>query len=532
MVKAYCPPLDPALFFAISSDYDRHDAEAVRQMRLILDPLKQSALDAESAPMDADHGSDSWLGVGDSTSERADSSHERSSYSSDLLSPSQSSWHGHEGTLLDDADPDENPSEDAKRYAISLEDLGTDGKVSLLEEMFPRLKAFNVVYALKKCEHNFSRTVEELLNQVFFEEEEELGQERLQAKGVDGFAEELVTNTKKSKGKKKRQQRNNSRSSPLPTTAADESKEVNASKWDSMRQDVDFVTSRTKLPMQNVSSLYHKSGAGLSATVRSMLDAEKQVEWDPAELGLAAEVNAIDLGRAFPSVATVHIFTLIRLTHPSAAAAHDLARVLTQKPPKPQGHAGIQIITRLPPIDLGLPDKTVRPHAAADRPASLSQATALSKSHGLARQAAFSQASAAYRKSKSDHLMGAVAGYYSSVGREHDAQAKTYGSAAADALVDAQSGRNELDLHGVSVRDAVRIARERVTTWWASPGASRVGGREGVGGAYRIVTGKGLHSEGGKGRIGPAVGRMLVREGWKVEVGSGSLTVTGVAKPR
>jgi hypothetical protein len=30
--------------------------------------------------------------------------------------------------------------------------------------------------------------------------------------------------------------------------------------------------------------------------------------------------------------------------------------------------------------------------------------------------------------------------------------------------------------------------------------------------------------------LGPAVGKMLIREGWKVEVGNGVLVVTGVAR--
>jgi len=95
-------------------------------------------------------------------------------------------------------------------------------------------------------------------------------------------------------------------------------------------------------------------------------------------------------------------------------------------------------------------------------------------------------------------------------------------------LVADQSTRTELDLHGVNVKDALRISRERVTTWWHELGEGRIGGR-GVGSGYRIVTGMGNHSEGGKGKLGPAVGKMLIREGWKVEVRGGVLIVTGVA---
>ena len=47
---------------------------------------------------------------------------------------------------------------------------------------------------------------------------------------------------------------------------------------------------------------------------------------------------------------------------------------------------------------------------------------------------------------------------------------------------------------------------------------------------FKIVTGIGSHSKNHAPRIGPAVTKMLVREGWRVEVGHGELLVTGKAK--
>jgi hypothetical protein len=121
--------------------------------------------------------------------------------------------------------------------------------------------------------------------------------------------------------------------------------------------------------------------------------------------------------------------------------------------------------------------------------------------------------------------MGAAAAYYSSVGRDFDAKAKSAVSATADATAARQATATQLDLHGIGVADAVRIAREKVTSWWVGLG-DRAHGHAG----YKIITGKGTHSEGGVARVGPAVSRMLIREGWRVEVGSGSMIVTGVVK--
>jgi hypothetical protein len=96
---------------------------------------------------------------------------------------------------------------------------------------------------------------------------------------------------------------------------------------------------------------------------------------------------------------------------------------------------------------------------------------------------------------------------------------------AAEKLVESQSFKGGVDLHGVSVEDAKRITGEKVREWWQGLGEERKG-------EFRIVTGKGNNSERGVGKLGPAVGKMLIREGWKVEVTPGFLVIKGLAKRR
>jgi hypothetical protein len=137
------------------------------------------------------------------------------------------------------------------------------------------------------------------------------------------------------------------------------------------------------------------------------------------------------------------------------------------------------------------------------------------------------------RKANSDNLLSGAAAYYSQLGRDAHASLLSASAAEADTLVESQSSPTRLDLHGVSVKDAVRIASVNVRRWWEGLGESRVragGGKNGVGEGYRIITGLGRHSEGRRARLGPAVCRKLVEEGWKVEVWSGSLTIMGRRK--
>ncbi|KAI9663592.1 MAG: hypothetical protein M1829_006051 [Trizodia sp. TS-e1964] len=173
-----------------------------------------------------------------------------------------------------------------------------------------------------------------------------------------------------------------------------------------------------------------------------------------------------------------------------------------------------------------------KPHdlAAGKHRLSLPAAVSMASKHNAARDSAFEQAAAAYRRGRSDLLMGAAAAYYSSLGKEHHSRAKKYDAVAADALVAEQSSKTHMDLHGVNVENAVRIARQQVASWWNGLGDEKYLGHMGQAQRYQIITGVGRHSQGGRARLGPAVGKMLVQEGWRVEVGEGVLTVTGVAR--
>jgi len=292
-----------------------------------------------------------------------------------------------------------------------------------------------------------------------------------------------------------------------------------------MSKDIQFIASRIHKTPGEVSSAYHANGASLPATIMAMLTDVNNPTRTTAEESFAQQ-NAFELCREFPTISSTQAMALIRLTHPSTSAAHELALQLTAKPESssPAGH--IQVITQYPPIETSspqpLPPNNQRPQAPTPN------AAALASVSSFKRDAAFAQASAAYRKGKSDPLMAAVAGYYGDLGRDHDAAARAHYATAADALVEAQSTDNTLDLHGVSVKDAVRIAREKVTIWWVGLGERSIGGRVSTSLGYRIITGVGRHSEGGKGKIGPAVAKMLMREKWKLEVGAGAIVVTGV----
>jgi DNA-nicking Smr family endonuclease len=61
-------------------------------------------------------------------------------------------------------------------------------------------------------------------------------------------------------------------------------------------------------------------------------------------------------------------------------------------------------------------------------------------------------------------------------------------------------------------------------------GESRYNGRVGADDrsrGFRIVTGAGKHSRGGRGVLGPAVKKLLEQDGWRIEIMSGEILVKG-----
>lgn len=158
---------------------------------------------------------------------------------------------------------------------------------------------------------------------------------------------------------------------------------------------------------------------------------------------------------------------------------------------------------------------------------------ALGNAQGQAYKHALERAHAAYRKSRSDRLMGGAASYYSQLGREHASATRRYMSSAADSLVDSSSSASQIDLHGVTVQDAVRISRTRAAQWWAALAEDKINGRVGAqrrADGFKIITGKGTHSEGGRGKLGPAVSQALIADGWRIEQDSGAVTVKGKSR--
>lgn len=524
----YCPPLDPALFSAIVSDYNLENAHEIENARQTLDQLRESALLEEAAGFDP-----SGTGARDadtSESKRAESCPETNG-ETDLTSVSN-------GLSSIDLEEDEGTIGRAE----DLEALDDDTKIRLLQGLFgDHVNSYTIQYTLKKNSGKWQASMEELLNHVYLDEAQHSDDGgKVATKGIDAFFEGDGTAKRARRGKtkgKKSKGVDEKRAISLPTSPGADTPTAN--KWQAASEDVEFIASRTRIATATVSSVYYENGASVPNTIGALLKASMEESKHIVTDDDAVAEHARQLGQDFPGVAPKYLATIVRLTYPATTAAHELATALTVKPQPVQG-GGIQIIPRYAsPVDSTEVDwqraskKTrsangTRFTEAGDGPSAAAQANA----YAAARATAFSQASAAHRKAKSNPLMGGAAAYYSQLARDYQALGSIASAAAADELADSQSTATQLDLHGVDVLNAVRIAQEKVEAWWRGLGERRVNGRIGAGdraGGYRIIVGLGRHSEGGKGKLGPAVSKALKQEGWRVEAEGASLLVKGKA---
>lgn len=507
--------IDTSTLLAILSDYDLTIASNIVEARFILDTLKESAEAEERSGFDASGSSGGGVYIEDRENAEAGGSsrslpeHEWSSQTDDT-SLSQG---------LSSLDLDDNGG---CIFGEELDALDDAGKASLLQGIFPNTSLYTIQWTLKKYQRNVDLAIEDLMTQAF------LTERGLQKKGIEAFSEPDVQK-KKRKGKKRNGRGgivdNKGGSSDSPTSPP------GLNKWDTGAQDIEFISKRTGVPPSQVSTMYHQNGTSVTATISAIIASHQELKLESDDPVVQARM--VDFAHEYPAVPASSLEAILQITHPVIVYAHELAKVLTLRPVNQR--PAIEIELRHAPLNLDTTSSLSKttPYNY-DSGMSSADASARASKHYQARDTAYQQAQAAYRKGKSNHLMGGAAAYYSQEGRDADALARGAQSAAADAIIASQNTRSQLDLHGLSVNDAKRITKERVNTWWHELGTTRTGFSRNGPSYYRVIIGQGNHSDRGVAKLGPAVAKMLIRDGWKIEVGenNGILNVTGIAKKK
>lgn len=514
----YCPAVEDATFLAIVSDYDLSTDSGLAGACQTLDSISGSAEVEESTGFDPS-GSSGAVATGneEGQDEGASSSERRSPSETDYTSLTQSvhalSLNGlDDETATQSTDSLEREAQTDEHIA-RLQPLDPEAKEQILEEAFPGLKEYDIKWTLKKYNGDIELAMDDLLNQTFLEE---TGGRR---RGVEGFSEGGGTSTSQSKKRKKNKK---NRFQAAGESNSGQSSPPIPSAWEARRKGVEIISRLCGIEPPQASALYEQCKGHIPAALNRILVEYADVPMDCTQEALEELTILTD---NFPSIELEKLATILLICENADSSPAEFCNALL--PPKmsaePSPPPSIRLDYKLKSKDSDAwSEVSSKPRSSASRipTSTLSYAEAGQEYRSL-RNENFNKASAAYRKARSDPLMGGAAAFYAQEGRDYNVKAKSAMSATADCLVAQQSSSKQLDLHGIGVVDAVRIAREAVTAWWHR--VDKTGSHAG----FQIITGKGTHSEDGVARIRNAVGRMLIREGWKVDIGSGSILVRG-----
>ena len=407
---------------------------------------------------------------------------------------------------------------DRDLVALSLEE-----KQQKLTAMFPSVSVEDISKILGLADISFSDVVDRLLTLTFLEMEKLEGSESETPKGIDAFFHDRTKAKKRKAGQKHRKKADDSsRTSSVGSPST-------RNPWTTTEDDINFIVGKTDLSAAQVRATYLQAGRNLAVTIET-LATEKSDKLDRSDSWEALrETQLIDLKHDFAQLSDRLLYGLLLLSRLPPEAAELAAKVEEHRLLEQVGNR-VDLV-HYEPVNFDEEPKDVsRPDTSSLSLMSSVQLQSYAANHQLHADTAFAQASAAARRARSDDLMGGAAIYHAEEGHRRAQVAKAYRAAEADARIRANRNSDDtIDLHGATVEDAIRNAKRETQRWWDRMGDARytASGRDAVKVGFHIVTGVGAHSRHGIAKIGPAVSRALIKEGWKVEVRSGQVSVYG-----
>ncbi|PTB71246.1 hypothetical protein M440DRAFT_1406779 [Trichoderma longibrachiatum ATCC 18648] len=298
-----------------------------------------------------------------------------------------------------------------------------------------------------------------------------------------------------------------------------------------------YIAERLHMSTEEVSLVYAENRNSKGATVVGILDQHLMQDLKPLT---SEEKKAVgDLGQKYRNVPEDYLAVIVQITGPMSTHSSELASLVNSFFTKKSMNRRLDLGYRLTPLphediegEAGMAaDKPAerrgisqQPTAAAKADVDLTRILQTSTSLQKQRQDAMASAASLYRRGSSNPLYRQAAGYYAQEAREHARRAQEVTSAAADLRVNQQSTDTTVDLHGVSVLDGVRIARQRTVDWWQALRQSRE--QQLPKQSLTIITGVGHHSTGGVSPLRQAVAAALKRDGWKFRVETGKFIIT------
>ncbi|KAG6207665.1 hypothetical protein E4U35_000766 [Claviceps purpurea] len=527
LVDSFHTLLDEALIVAIAGDFELKDPSAYARARSTLDDLAQSVPSEEVSgfnPSGLIFDAEEGTGHQNAHLDRLD--HVDTSTTSASHTTSQVYATDKSSTDASSHVPD------SPRLALRLTSFNKDSeedKILVLQSMFAELKPYDVSYALKKADGDFQMALDDLLNIQYLQS---TGQ---QLKGVDGF---FVTESKA--GKRKRKKKGDKKVASSDSDLSGSTSMSNqTSAIENGQDEVQYIADRFGVRSDEVTPIYRNCEGSQGATVVKLL--EQYISHGVETQNEAGKETSDTLIKKYRHVPPEFMPTIVHVSGSIPQFAEDIAALLNKYFSKPTKAKKIDLAYRLTPLPQGEIEGSqylspgaanaarIGPAAASSTSLnikSVAEALGRADTYHQARRDAASTAAQLHRRGASSPLYRQAAGYYADRAREQARYAQSATSTAADLLVDEQSTRRSIDLHGVLVHDGVRIARQKVQDWWQGLGEMRARKAREQGG-FTVITGLGRHSAGGVSQLRQCVAAALLQDGWKVSVETGKFVVLG-----
>ncbi|KAM5350523.1 hypothetical protein ACJ41O_007028 [Fusarium nematophilum] len=517
LVESFRSLLDEALIVAIASDHDLKQAAQYEAARTILEGLARDVTSEEATGFNpsgisgALEDTNDGVSTTETGSQQASRARDTDTSASDLTTSTA-------GTAY------------SMPRLTSFNDDSEEAKVLLLQSMFTELKEFDIKHALKKANGDFQTALDDLLNIQYLKS---TGQEQ---KGVDGFFQPDADVGKKTKNKKKKKGRKaletEMSTSSSGTSSPDDLKEMER------QEKIAYLVDRLDLPFGVVSEIFYNKRCASGATAVEILD--RYISQGIETQDEAGKKYAQELAQKYRNVPENYMSTIVQVTGSISQEADDIAALLSKHFAKNPWTQKLNLnypLTPLPQEDIeGFETVTsgksraatsLAPKAGSSSadPSAYVQAAERASQYNRAKREAAASAAQLSRRGASNPLYRQAAGYYSEVAREQGRYAAQATSTAADLLVESKSTSTSIDLHGVYVQDGVRIARQRVQSWWSGLGEFRSDKARQQ--PFTVITGLGRHSAGGVSQLRQAVAAALLQDGWKMQVDTGRFVIKG-----
>ncbi|CAG9936680.1 unnamed protein product [Clonostachys rosea f. rosea IK726] len=531
LVDSFRSLLDEPLIVAIATDHDLTTPEGYQTAKEILSGLSQSAVFEEATGFNA-------TGVSNIPQNASFDPDDDESTSATVTSTSnrvpKSLGSASEGTEISSSSAE--PSS-AMPSLTKFSNDSDETKFSNLRGMFTELKEIDIKSAMKKANGDLQVALDILLNIQFLEA---TGQRE---KGIDGFFQpddvDTTTNTKSKKKQRKAKKRANSIQGD--TSFSPSSGQPVRAKNIKHEEEIAFIADRIDMSYDQVSDIFYRKRCSSGATVMDILD--QFVSYGIQARDAEGKAQAKSLAAKYRNIPDHYLLALVQVTSSISQFSDDIAGMLSKYFVKNPWVQRIDLDYRLTPLPSNEIEGAAPPAAGNARTlelktpmqplvgsslstgANLAEMNQKAQASWDAKRATDAYTSQLLRKGGSNSLYKQAAAVYRERSYEQAQNSHMLSSAAAELLVQKQSTSTSIDLHGVSVLDGIRIARQRVQSWWDGLGESRV--RKAREQSLTVVTGIGRHSAGGVSRLRQGVAAALFQDGWKMRIETGRFVITG-----